>query len=715
MTDEDRGINYVDDDHEEMSLQDLTDIRSSDQNYTQWRYDCATAEEYSAGNQFTFDDIEAASANGITLTIANYVKPILDDINGIQESVMTSWKVRGENPENDDLYNALSHKLFEAAKVTNVHRARLRAYASQVNVGIGWMEVGRQANPLLGEYLAEDVPWREMFFDMRARRADLEDAGYIHRVRTFHKDRIKKQFSHVEGIDWAVDTAPTPARMQWMNIEPPQNYRALPWRRGRDYPITYQNTPKDADLRTLEEVWRPVYLEGLFAKLPNGKVVLYDEKNSMLSMMVKYGIAKLVEAPYTRWRCALWAGDFKINDCWSPYPWRGHPYIAFWGYREGMTMVPYGVTRGLVSLQDEINSAAAKFHFGMDAVRIYIEEGALSESMSLDEVIAQAANKRGVFILKQGKIDKIKIDHHFQLNEQNFKRAQDAKADMRAVSMASALNPANINGAPADPQMLSAMTLRALANLGEIPGNYREGSELVGDRMIELINEDIAEQGNVEITYNHPTRGIRKVQFQTEIGFTAEHGRIINNDVTLLRCDVGLDEVPHTATYRAQQLSDNMKMAQSCPPEAVEARTMLMANVVKLSDVPHGNEVGQHMLEQAGLVPPSTPEAAKELQQKQQEAQQQREIGIEDALAQIGHRKAQTTKLLSDAQLKQAMAQSAAMDLKDPQYEAVNRNLLLERTAVQNRRTAAQADKIEKELNALPPMVPAPLPIPEHW
>jgi hypothetical protein len=715
MTDNNRRINEPDPDHECMTVQDLDDIRSSDQNFTSYRYDCAIAEEYADGNQFNLDDVEAAEGNGIALTIANYVKPVLDDIRGIQEAALTSWKVKGENPANDDQYRALGAKLFETAKLTQADRCGIRAFGSQTNVGVGWVEIGRQESPLLGRYCCDDIPWREMFWDMRSRKADLSDATYIHRVKTYHKTRIIRQFSHIPDIENEVEAGPTPARMQWMNIEPPQQYRAQPFRRSRDFPILYQNTPKDKDLRVLEEVWRPIYLEGLFARLPNGRTMLYDERNSMLTMMVKNGIAKLEQGPYTRWRSAIWCGNFKLTDEWSTLPWMGHPYIAFYGYREGMTNVPYGKTRGLISLQDEINSAAAKFHFGIDAVRIIIEENALSDSMTIEQVMEEAANKRGVFIVKSGKMNAIKFDHHQALNEQNFKRAQDAKADIRNVSGVAGLNPQNAGAGMPDAGVMNAVLLRSLANMGELAGNYIEAKTLMGMRFLEMIREDIAEEGDVEVSFQHPTLGEKRVTLHSTVGLHPEYGKIIANDVTLLKAEIALEDVPHTVTYRGQQLSDNMKMAQSCPPEAVEARTILMANVVKLSDVPHGEEVGQHMLEQAGLVPPSTPEAAAKQQAAQQQAQQQHELTVQDAMAQISHKKAQTQKLLADSDLKQAMAQSKNAEIQNPQFEQANQQLLLERTSAQNRRTVAQAEKIEAELNAQPPIPQAPPPIPEKW
>jgi len=163
------------------------------------------------------------------------------------------------------------------------------------------------------------------------------------------------------------------------------------------------------------------------------------------------------------------------------------------------------------------------------------------------------------------------------------------------------------------------------------------------------------------------------------------------------------------------QLQDNMKMAQSCPPEAVEARTLIMAQVVKLSEIPNGSEVAQHMLEKAGLAPPSTPEAKQQLDQQNQEAQQNKQLQLEDAMAQIGHRRAQSEKLLADADLKKAMANTHLAGVSNPQFEQANQQLLLERTAAQNARTRAQTDKINQELETQAPIQLPPPQIPEHW
>jgi hypothetical protein len=700
-------------DYGETSLDEMSQIRTSDASWLQWRQDSSLCEEYYDGNPFSGDDMAAAEANGIALTSANYIAPTVNGIGGIQESALTSYKVTGEDPQHKDAYDAMGTRLQQHIRMTDADVKRIDAYASQICAGIGWLEVGRETNPLLGKYYVDNPPWKEMFFDLRSRGAGLYNSGWLRRIKNYNKHELFHRFADIPDARGQIEAGPRPSQSPWMTIEPDQNYRAYSLKRPRDFALLYQNTPMDEHMRALEEVWKPVHLEGLFLELPNGRVMLYDERNSMHKMIATYGIGKLIEGPYVHWRRSLWCGDFKLDDCWSPLPWLGHPYIAFFCYREGLTNVPYGVVRGLLSLQDEINSATAKFHFGLDAVRIVLEEQALSDTMTIEMVLEQAAQKRGAFIMKPGKINAIRFDQHAQLNEQNYKRAQDAKQDIRACSSVAGLNPVDPQSGPA----ANASMLRALASLGKPAKNYKEASILLGERLLELDRADIASQGDVGVTIRHPvTKSERRVVLHEQVAIHEMHGPIVNNDVTLLKAEVVLEEVPHTATYRAQQLQDLMKLAQSLPdvPEAVKARIALTSAIVSLSDIPNGAVLGQQMLEQAGLAPPSSPEMKAQVDQQQQDAQQQKQITVETALAQIGHRKAQSAKLLADADFKKAQAAAAAAEVSDPQYEQTNKQLLLQRTETQNRRTAAQAAKIEKELAQPPEPIGQPPELPQE-
>ena len=697
-------------DHGAMTYAALQDIRQSDLSNMQWRYDSCTYEEYFDGNHYDYETTQDAENAGIALTTANWVKKLVNDMRGIQESALTSWKVRGENPDHQDMYDALGAELFKAARLTCADERRIEAYAGQLKAGIGWIEVGYEQDPFKGKFFVEDVPWREMFFDMRARRCHLEDGQWVRRIKVYHKDKLKRLFSGVDNIDVLVEAAPTQASMLYGTYEIAQQQRAFQRRRSRDVQLVYSNKAKDQELRQIEEIWYPVYLEGLFAEMPDGKVILLDECAPMqLARLAQQGRIPVRKGAYTRWRRAIWVGDYKVDDVWSPFPWRGHPYIAFFGYREASTGVPYSPIRDMLSLQDEVNSAAAKFHAGMDHVRVIVEEDALSPLTSHNEVRDTIGDKRAYVIVKRGRLGAIKIDHHYQLSQQNYQRMKDAEEQLRSTSPLSGLNPAGVQLAG---QQMDAATLKSLAGMGELNGNYRESSQVLGSRLLDLVKEDIAQRGDVAVVVRKHDGARVNVTLNRTLGVHHEAGRILANDVTLLHSEIALDDVPHTATYRGQQLQDLTKVLQSAPQDAAQFRILGTSIVVRLMDIPHANELADTLLKQAGLMQPQTQQEMQEAQAKAQEAQQQKELSLQAALAQIGYRKAQTEKLISDAALKHAMAQEKS-NPRNAEYDAADRELILERTAVQNRRTKAQAAKIEAELygQALQPaQQPAPQP-----
>jgi hypothetical protein len=374
----------------------------------------------------------------------------------------------------------------------------------------------------------------------------------------------------------------------------------------------------------------------------------------------------------------------------------------------------------MISLQDEINSSAAKMHFGIDATRVIIEEGAVADH---NQVRRDINSKRAYIITKNGKKDAIKVDEHFQLNEQNYKRMQDAIQQIKETSGVGGLNPAAMLGQDASGAAMNAVTLRAMANIGEIQGNYRESRTMVGERLLDLCVEDISRNGDVAVNVVKPHTGEKKVvRLHFETGETWTHGDesgvVIDNDVTLLHAEVALDDVPNTVTYRGQQLQDFMKILQSAPqgqPGQLDLRTMLMPDVIRLMEIPHAEEKARKLAEATGVIPPQTPEAQQAAQAAAQKKEQVEQIQTESAVADVEHRKAQTGKLGADAELKHAQAQATAAEVSDPQYEQANKELLLQRTAVQNARTGAQTAKIHKDMQEPPEQSQSPQGAPPNW
>lgn len=643
-------------DRDQLKYETLAEWRHDDRNFLGWRWDSATAEEYYDGNQFTQQDRAAMAAAGVPMIPNNRIASNVNDIIGLQASQLTDWIVRSENVGSEDMVSALGARLKTTERLTKTNSACLKAFASQVKAGIGWLEIGRERDPFRYPYYCKMRPWREMWWDWRSSESDLSDANYVRREKWFRKEVLQARFKDkAEAIEYATSGDDESRQL----IEPQQylrNYEGMSW---RDPPITWNMTVQMMeDMRALSEIWYQVQCEGKVVRLPTGRVMLYEdaERSPMAMLALRTNMAEIEDAAFPRWRQAFWIGDVKIQDRWSPYPFQGPPFIPFWGYRESMTGVPYGLIRAMIPLQDTVNTLEGKILFSMSAVRVKVKKGATD----VNELRRTVGDKRAVIEIEENmEMADVQIDEHIQLNDQHIRVLDGSMASLNAISGTQGLNPASqSSGKPRSAAQAQAQRLMAMAALGEIQDNYQDARTIAGTKLLDLEADDISRKGNVPIQVRQ-TNGVKKtVVLNQHMGQHMGH-QLINNDLSLLHRQVVLDDVPHTATYRAQQFEKISEVLSTMPPEAVDVRRIVLPEMIEVSDLPHAEEIAQKAREAAGLAPPTDPAEIQKMQQQQQDQEQQKQIATESALAQIGHKKAQAEELQSRARLNNSQAAAA--------------------------------------------------------
>jgi hypothetical protein len=87
------------------------------------------------------------------------------------------------------------------------------------------------------------------------------------------------------------------------------------------------------------------------------------------------GMIEPVPAIFPKMRLSWWIGPHRIADMPTPYKHNNFPYIPFWGYREDLTQIPYGLIRSMRSPQDEINARLSKMMWLLSAKRVTTDAG----------------------------------------------------------------------------------------------------------------------------------------------------------------------------------------------------------------------------------------------------------------------------------------------------------------------------------------------------
>lgn len=158
----------------------LTEIR----NQPSWRMRADRESDYCDGNQLDSDVMRALRERGMPPAIEPLIGPTIDSVLGMEVKNRTDWRVIADgDKEGDDVADALNHRLNQAERQSHADTACGEAYASQIKVGIGWVEVARESDPFKYPYRCQSVHRNEIWWDFHRKKPDMSDARYLIRRR----------------------------------------------------------------------------------------------------------------------------------------------------------------------------------------------------------------------------------------------------------------------------------------------------------------------------------------------------------------------------------------------------------------------------------------------------------------------------------------------------------------------------------------------------
>ena len=133
------------------------------QDQPDWRVKADREADYYDGNQLDSEVMRKARERGLPPAIEPLIGPTIDSVLGMEAKTRTDWRVVPDgDKQSDDVADALNYRLNQAERHSKADTACSDAYASQIKVGIGWVEVSKQQNPLEYPYLCCDVHRNEI-------------------------------------------------------------------------------------------------------------------------------------------------------------------------------------------------------------------------------------------------------------------------------------------------------------------------------------------------------------------------------------------------------------------------------------------------------------------------------------------------------------------------------------------------------------------------
>lgn len=614
-----------------------------------WRREADRAADYYDGNQLSPETVERLKDRGQPPLIANLIKPTIDTVLGMEAKTRTDWRVRPEDDEecDDELAEALSLKLKHAEIESRADRAVSDAYAAQCKAGLGWVEVAREHDPFKCPYRVKYVHRREIFWDWRAEQPDLSDARYL----------VRRRWLELEHAIALMPQYATLFRMTtggWAGFDPllEQDSRLVQsWEIERDTRIAAVDWRDIQRMRIcLYEIWYRKWVRGYVMTLPNGTTMEADFNNPRHNEAIVAGFAKVKQATFQKVRLAWYTGPHFLYDVPSPYKHNQFPYVPFFGYREDLTNVPYGLIRAMISPQDEINARKSKMLWSLNSRRVVTDSDAVLDH---GKAAGEVARPDAYIILNANRkpTSTFRVDPGGELATQQFQVMQESKQEIAEASgIHKAMMGQNTNASSG--LAINSLVEQGLNTLAEINDNYRYARRLVGEMLFELVKQNLMQgpsrvivgegKSKKVIPLNQPT-----VDEQTGQPFTL-------NDVAKVKAKVVLDDIPSTPTYRMQQLQMLTEITKSLPPQL---QGFVVDFVIEATDMPKRHELAERLRAAVGIQDPEQQQAAMQAQAEAAQAQQaqQQKLFVLDA----AERAARIRKLNAEAERAAGQAQAA--------------------------------------------------------
>lgn len=611
-----------------------------------WRREADRCADYYDGNQLSPETVEKLQERGQPPLITNLIKPTVDTVLGMEAKSRSDWRVRPEDDGmcDDDVAEALSIKLKHAEIESRADRAVSDAYAAQLKAGLGWVEVSRENDPLKCPYRTRYVHRREIFWDWRAEQPDLSDARYLIRRRWLeleHAIALMPQYASLFRMTTG----------GWAGFDPllEQDSRLVQsWEIERDTRIAAVDWRDIQRMRIcLYEIWYRKWVRGYVMTLPNGTTLEVDFDNPRHQEAILAGIATVKQATFQKVRLAWYTGPHFLYDVPSPYKHGSFPYVPFFGYREDLTNVPYGLIRAMVSPQDEINARKSKMLWSLNSRRVVADGDAVEDH---NKAAMEVARPDAYIILNQKRKPGSRFDvtPGSELAAQQFQVMQEAKQE---IAEASGIHKAMQGQTSAANSGLAINSLieQGLNTLAEINDNFRYARRLVGEMLFELVKERIgSRQTDVKLGDNKRKKVITLNQPAID---QKTGGMVMLNAINQVRAKVVLDDVPSTPTYKMQVLQMLTEVVKSLPPNQQGAMADM---VVEATDLPNRYEVAERLRAAAGIMDPDQQAQAAEAQRQKQEiaddmAQKMFVLEAADKAAKIRKTNAEADKAMIEA------------------------------------------------------------------
>jgi hypothetical protein len=628
--------------------------------------------------QWELDDAKFVEERGQKAIVFNRIAPACDWITGSHKRARFNYKVFPTQNGDTDAADIKTKVIQYLDDVNKIAYEREIAFEDEVQVGLGWTEVGIKGDQGDERISFSQVPWKHMWWDAYAQKRDLSDARYIIRAKYLDLDVAIAMFPDRE------EQLKQAARRDSGLITEDFFDCIDPWVPTRDGTYTNpskQSDPfsvagfKDRERVLLVECWHvlPEKVQRLRTKdadllALNGLRV--DEGHDALTELSQAGIVSLYDATQMTMYCTIWAGDNLLEHRKTPYHHNRFPFVPRWGKRRGETGMPYGMIRSLIGPQEDLNKRYSKALHILCSNRIIADEDAVQDWDNLRE---QAARPDGIIKKKKGAEIDLQSDHgldsaHIQLMQMSAQYI-DEQSGNRIDQMGQQVNQQQGN------------THQNRQDVGVVTTTHFFESDhlaiqLEGELLLSLVEQYMTDEKEL---YIGGASDPKLVQINKQM----PDGSLLN-DIAASQCMFKCDRTDYRETVQQALFEHLLKMMGQLNPEI---SIQLLDVVVEYADVPNKDKLIQRIQEVTGRSPDgSKPE-------QQPDPLHEAEVAVKQAQAQKFTAEAQSLEV--GAQVNQTLAQVKTAKV---QHDAENRDIKRAVTVARIQNDAKQLELNQEEI-----------------
>jgi hypothetical protein len=585
-------------DGDALSVEKLITFLEETRNEPAWRRQSDIDADYYDGNQLRQDTLQEMEARGIPPLIINLTQPIINTVLGMEAKARSDWQITSDNGF-DEVAQAIDARMSEVERESNADRAISDCYAGQIKAGLAWCEVNYEANPFAYRYRVTPIHRREISWDWRDMSVGLDKARYLIRRRWYDEDELTAAMpQHAELIRGSINRWNGFIENSFLQTQAIEHARS--WDAERAWTLDEAEWRDTLRRRAqLFEVWYRIWKRGHVMRLPNGQIVEVNKDNPRHMEAIASGWVNPIPAVYPKMRVSMWIGPHRVSDRPSPLPHNDFPYTPFWGFREDLTGVPYGLVRALRSPQDEVNARRSKLLSLLTGRRATVDSDAVDTTFNSHEDVADELGRPDPYIVlnpaRRNGAAGFKVESNGDLAQGQMATLTISKEEMHAVS---GVFPPTMGDAK---QALSGVAVDALVDqstvtLAEINDNHRYARRRVGLQLVSLIKADmVGENLGVDVGEGKKKKTIilNKPTYNE-----AAQATVLENSVAAAAIKVVLSEVPSTQSYRQRQFAQLAELTKGLPPEV---QTFVIDFVVEASDVKDRMKVAERLRKKLGI------------------------------------------------------------------------------------------------------------------